>query len=410
VQVNDPALDTIQSFPGQRPFEEATQSETSVVAFGEHLVVGYNSSADQPLVQTPSGLAFVHRHLSGYSVSHDGGETWTSGFVPPAPGSLFTFGDPSLGVDRAGHVYYASLGADAARRPAVIVNKSTDHGSTFGPAVVVAVDPGSDKEWLAVGPDPADRARDNVYVTWTSFQAASSELWFARSTDGGGTWTARRLFAPSASGVLSAFIQFSNPIVDASSGRLYIPFLHFSNIAQDFVKVLASDDAGNTFRFLEFNVPGAPDRFGFPNVTPGTVADCGTSGGVRLVLHQGPNLGGGRSGLPRYRQATRLITQPSAAAAEGRLFLALNSSTSLAVGDPAARSQIRLLFSPDGGAQGAPDDRGGRHGCRPAARPSVALHRRGRTPGAHRLLRAAGRRAGARRRGRRRGEERPGLV
>jgi hypothetical protein len=47
--------------------------------------------------------------------------------------------------------------------------KSTDNGSTFGSATVV-VDEGSDKDWLAIGPDPKDRDRDNIYVTWTSFQ------------------------------------------------------------------------------------------------------------------------------------------------------------------------------------------------------------------------------------------------
>jgi hypothetical protein len=34
VLVNDPALDTIQSFPGFLPFEFSTQSETSVAVFG----------------------------------------------------------------------------------------------------------------------------------------------------------------------------------------------------------------------------------------------------------------------------------------------------------------------------------------------------------------------------------------
>jgi hypothetical protein len=153
---------------------------------------------------------------------------------------------------------------------------------------------------------------------------------------------------------MSAFIQFSNPVVDPSTGRLYVPFLHFTNFDADFVKVLVSDDGGNTFSFLRFDVPGAPDAFGFPNVTPGVISDCGRrSGGIRLVLHQGPNLGGGRFGLPRYRQATRLISQPSAAAAKGRLFIALNSSTSPTLGDPASRSTIRLLHSLNGGASWA---------------------------------------------------------
>jgi len=353
LQINDAALDHIQTFAGTRPFEFSIQSETSVASFGKNIVVGYNSSADSPIVQLPAGLFFEHVHFSAYSTSNDGGQSWTSGFIPPPEGSLETDGDPSLAVDRRGNFYYASLGSDAAGTFSLIVGKSTDGGRTFAPAVVVAADDGSDKEWLAIGPDPVQRKQDNLYVTWTSFQATGSELRFSRSTDGGATWSPQQaLFVPTDTGAMSAFIQFSNPIVDRSSGRLYIPFLHFSNSDADLIRVLVSDDAGATFHFLRFDIAGAPDPFGFPNVTPGLITDCGNpGGGIRIVLRQGPDLGGGRLALPRYRQATRLITQPSAAAANGRLFIALNSSTSATIGDPAAGSQIRLLYTLNGGTK-----------------------------------------------------------
>src|SRR5690349_5926710 len=39
VQVNDPALDNIQTFPGTRPFELSIQSEVSSASFGENVVV-----------------------------------------------------------------------------------------------------------------------------------------------------------------------------------------------------------------------------------------------------------------------------------------------------------------------------------------------------------------------------------
>ena len=353
VQINDPALDHIQTLAGTRPFEYSIQSETSIVAFGDDIVVGYNSSADTLVVQGPEGLAFDHKHASAFSVSHDGGRTWTSGFVPPVPGSVFTFGDPSLAVDRRGNFFYASLGTDANGINAIIVNKSTDRGRTFAPAVIAAVDDGADKPWLAVGRDPFDRRRDNLYIAWRSFQSNNtrSVLQFVRSTDGGQNWSPQTVFAPTDTGILSAFVQFSNPVVDASSGRLYIPFLHLSNIDADFIRVLVSDDGGQTFDFLRFNVAGAPDPFAFPNVTPGERTDCGAGrdGGVRLVIHQGANLGGGRAGFTRFRQATRLFTQPSAAAESGKIFIALNSSTSPTFDDPNANSEIRLLFSLNGG-------------------------------------------------------------
>jgi len=354
-QVNDPALDNIQFFPNalpqpQRPFELSIQSETSMAAFGADVVVGFNNSADQPLVLTPMNtVAFVHRFLSGVGVSHDGGRTWTQSSLPPIPGSPFTFGDPAVAVDRQGNFYYASLGADAAGHSLIFVGKSVDRGNTFQPGVTVAVDPGSDKEWIAVGPDPLVPTRDNVYVTWTSFKTASSQLMLGRSTDGGQTWTVSTIFAPVDNGVESSFLQFSNPLVDAADGRLYVPFLHAGDGDADFIKVLISDDGGQTFFFATFNVPGVADPTALPNVTPGTLTDCGVNGGFRTVLHAGQDQGGGRFGLPRFRNATRLITQPSAVVQQGHIRIAYNASTSATFGDPNSQSEIRLVFSSNGG-------------------------------------------------------------
>jgi hypothetical protein len=361
VQINDPALDHITTFDPSvivtRPFEFSTQSETSAVSDGRHIVVGYNSSAGAEVKFFPGlGLAFTKLFLSGFSTSHDGGRTWVSGFVPgPSADVPFTFGDPALAIDRRGNIYYASLGTDATgEHGGLIVNKSTDHGSTFGPATVVAVDDGSDKEWMAIGPDPTMPARDNIYITWTSFifndknRTIASELWLARSIDGGRTFSSRRLFAPVDTGVQSAFIQFSNPVVDSSTGRLYIPFLHFSNVDADNVRVLVSDDGGVTFRALAFNVPGAVDAFAFPNVTPGILNDC-AGGGVRNALVAGLDQGGGRFGLPRFRQATRLITQPHAAAGRNTIAFVVNSSTSPFFGEGTG-SEINVVVSRDGGA------------------------------------------------------------
>ena len=357
VQVNDPALDHINFFPNalpqpQRPYEFAVQSETTIASFGRNVVVGFNNSADQPVFLTPQNrVSFTHRFLSGVGVSHDGGRTFTETSLPPTPGSIVTFGDPALAVDRSGNFFYASLGADANFNPQVFVGKSTDGGTTFAPGVTVALDNGVDKEWIAAGPDPTSPSRDNVYVTWTSFGTGRSDLMLGRSTDGGQTWTTSNIFAPVNANGLRSFIQFSNPVVDRSTGTLYVPFLNAGAADADFFRVLASNDGGLTFHLLNFNVPGAPDPQAFPNVTPGTIVDCGSpGGGFRLVLHSGPNLGGGRLGLPRFQHATRLVSQPSFAATNGNLFIAYNASNSAIVGDPNSTSDIRLLVSHDAGA------------------------------------------------------------
>jgi hypothetical protein len=355
VQVNDAALDNVQVFPGFRPFIKFTQSETSIAAFGRNIVAGYNSSANQPLIPNPAGpgLVFLRRFFSGFSTSNDGGQTWTSGFVPPVPGSIFTFGDPVVAADRHGNFYYSGLGADALGRFTIQVNKSTDGGRTWGGAVVVQQDNGGDKEWLAVGPDPSNKSRDNVYVTWTSFQATGAQLRFGRSTDGGATWASKTIFAPPADpnpDNPQNALQFSNTYVDPISGVLYVPFLHFSNSDADFIRILISEDAGETFSFATFNAPGAPNPTTLPVVQPGTLIDCGSpGGGVRLAIHTGPNVGGGRAGLPRYVRASRVLIQPAFAARNRVLYMAWTNSTSPVFGDLLGAANILFTRSDDGG-------------------------------------------------------------
>jgi hypothetical protein len=351
-QVNDPGLDNIQIFPLFRPFVEYTQSETSLAGYGQNIVATYNTSANQPLIQvSPGVLQFVHRFLSGFSTSHDGGQTWTSGFLPPVAGSLFTFGDPSVDVDRYGNFYFAGLGANASNQFTIQANRSTDGGTTWGDAVVVQQDAGGDKEWLAVGRDPLIGSRDNVYVTWTSFQMTGAQLRFGRSFDGGVTWQTKTIFAPPTNpnpNMPQNSLQFSTPTVDPNTGRLYVPFIQFSNTDTDFIRVLQSDDAGDTFRFVQFNVPGALVPDAVPIVQSGELIDMG-SGGIRLGIHAGPALAG-RFGLRQFVQVSRLITQPAFAARNGLLWLAWSNSTSPTFGDPAGHSNMLLIRSSNGGA------------------------------------------------------------
>lgn len=84
LQVNNPALDTIQQFPGFRSFVHYTQSETSVSASGQNIVATYNTSAGLHVIANPSrpGLVFDRIQLSGFSTSTDGGKTFKSVFFP----------------------------------------------------------------------------------------------------------------------------------------------------------------------------------------------------------------------------------------------------------------------------------------------------------------------------------------
>ena len=371
VQVNDPSLNTIQIFPNFRPFVHFIQSETSVAASGRNVVATYNTSAGIHLIPAPAppfppGSLLVDRvNLSGFSTSSDGGQTWSSGFLPAAGPNGATDGDPALGSDRSGNFHFAGLGTDADGNFGIIANNSTDGGQTWSPAVVVQLDNGADKEWLAVGPDPVNKSQDNIYVTWTSFQPTGTQLRFGRSSDGGATWTTKTIFAPPPDPTHPTnpqnFLTFTNPAVDGITGRLYIPFLHFSQSDQDFIRMLISDDGGETFNFATFNVPGAPLPTVLPVTQPGTLTECGATIvrptgkppfvrlNARLTIHAGPSIPGGVTTLPRFARASRLTLQPALAARNGVVYLAWSNSTSLSFGDPASHSNILFLRSNDGG-------------------------------------------------------------
>jgi hypothetical protein len=356
LQANDPAWDYVQTFPGYRPFVHATQSEVSVAASNRYIVATYNDSTGMLLAPNPSGPGLVYDRiqLSSYATSVDGGQTWMAGRMPGSAGSTTTYGDPSVGVDRHGIFYFATLAADANGDSTIQVNRSLDGGATWSEGVIVQQDDGSDKEWLAVGPDPGKKNRDNVYVTWTSFQTAC-ELRFGRSTDGGQTFTSKTIFVPTADPDDTHpqdCLQFSNPVVDQKTGALYVPFLRFSNANQDFIQMMVSDDAGETFHFAKFNVPGAPDPTLLPVTQPGELTYCGRSGvalNLRLTVHGTVDAGPDPYlGLPRYINASRLTLQPTMAARNGTLYLAWSNSTDLVWG-AGGGSNILFVRSTNGG-------------------------------------------------------------
>jgi hypothetical protein len=128
-----------------------------------------------------------------------------------------------------------------------------------------------------------------------------------------------------------------------------VPFLRFSNADQDFIQMMISDDAGETFRFARFNLAGAPDPTVLPVTQPGELTACGGTN-IRLTIHTATNPGPGRFGFPRYVNASRMTLQPAAAARNGTVYLAWSNSTSLALGDPGAGSNVLLVRSSDGGS------------------------------------------------------------
>jgi hypothetical protein len=179
-----------------------TQSETSTVAFGNTIVVGYNDT------DTLGTTVQIDTHTQGDSISTDGGQTFTDMGTLPT-GSNGPFSDPVLARDTSsGTIYWASvaagnfLGAGSATGPtppfvaAIDVNRSFDGGATFQTAVNATPGFGSndslDKPWIAVDNFPG-QGQGNVYVAFSPYLFTSTGLrdqgiYLTRSTDGGASW------------------------------------------------------------------------------------------------------------------------------------------------------------------------------------------------------------------------------
>src|SRR5262249_54204633 len=133
-----------------------------------------------------------------------------------------------------------------------------------------------------------------------------------------------------------------NPVVDTSNGKLYIPFLHFGDVDAHYIRVLASDDAGATFHFLNFNVPGVADPTAYPVIQPGVVNVCGIAPSgverIEFVLFEGLSQETPLQFAPNvtinfYKYITRLIIQPATVVLNNHLLIAFNVSTSATLGD-----------------------------------------------------------------------------
>jgi hypothetical protein len=176
-QVGRAAANVLVNNPLADATTRDTQNETSLVVFGDTILIGFNDS----------GSTIGTNRFTGLSRSVDGGVTFTDmGTLPiNAFGDL---GDPVLARDtESGRIYFAVLQFPPTNN--VSIFRSDDDGATFMPPVTGA--PGApgvqDKPWIAVdnftGP-----GQGIVYLAVRDFGPGNG-IRFYRSIDDGDTWS-----------------------------------------------------------------------------------------------------------------------------------------------------------------------------------------------------------------------------
>ena len=154
-----------------------TQSETSMLAFGNTVVSSFNDAGSfQPGTN----------HFTGWSYSNDGGETFTDGGSLPNS-AIGDAGDPVLARNNTtGRIYLSTLGFNS---PSTIQMFRSDDNAVTWQAPVNATPGGTteDKQWLTVD-NFAGGGNGNVYLLSRRF-AGTQGIYFFRSTDNGSTFT-----------------------------------------------------------------------------------------------------------------------------------------------------------------------------------------------------------------------------
>jgi|GEM_PF-1074431 len=157
---------------GATPTSHFTQSETSVVAFGNNVIVGFNDAGSN------AGSA---NKFTGYAYSTDGGVTFTDG------GTLATnaggdAGNPVLVRNSStGRIYFSTLGFSVTT---IQIFRSDDNGVSWLPPVN-GTPGGNSEDFAKIAIDNyAGTGNGNVYVVSRRFGGAQG-IYFFRSTDHG---------------------------------------------------------------------------------------------------------------------------------------------------------------------------------------------------------------------------------
>jgi hypothetical protein len=209
--------------------------------------------------------------------STDSGQTWKVA-EGTAPKNYRVSGDVSLAYDASGHailcyIAFDKLGstnywAQGATRNGIFIRRSLDGGQNWEPDAVTVIShestpgiPFEDKPWVVA--DTSGTHAGNLYIGWTQFTLAASDLMFSRSTDDGKTWSQpiKLNSVPGLprddNGALEGFHGVVGP-----DGALYTIWDD-----RDGIMMAVSRDGGRTFSKDRRIIPAGPGYFGITGVS-----------------------------------------------------------------------------------------------------------------------------------------------
>ncbi|HEY7402760.1 MAG TPA: sialidase family protein [Candidatus Angelobacter sp.] len=257
-----------------QPLPPAPKTHITTVSPG----AGYfNEPAIAVNTKNPQHLVVAWQINASVAFSQDGGATWKTA-SGTAPGNYRVSGDVSLTYDAAGHailcyIAFDNLGttnywAQGATRNGIFIRRSPDGGQTWEPDAITIIShestpdiPFEDKPWVVA--DTSSSHAGNLYIGWTHFTLAASDLFFSRSTDGGKSWsTPIKLNTISGlprddNGALEGFHGVVGP-----DGTLYTIWDD-----RDGVMMAVSHDGGASFAKDRRIIPAGPGYFGITGVS-----------------------------------------------------------------------------------------------------------------------------------------------
>ena len=284
----------------------------------------------------------------GYSVTQDGGLTWTRALIPNLTtvtgGPYARATDPVAGIDLSGRIFLNTEGATNSNftEGIILVSRSLDGGATFGsPSVVFQPENNSDfpdKPWMAVNTFASTSTVGRILVTWTLFgKTNASPILRSYSDDHGVTWSPGVVIHPA-----STSAQGSQPVF-LPDGRLAIIYWNFAGsgfsggdaaVTPEEIDMVLSNDGGVTF--------GAPTlittvtRYNQPSIRNGVFLPSATTDrttGALYVVYQALDI----AGNPRV-----MFTKSTNAGATWSTPIAITDNPPTGVFNPA------ISASPDG--------------------------------------------------------------